>query len=775
MAVETDDIISPEDRAGLSSLVGERTRPRRRRKENLVADGALSQQGSTAPAPVDVPVSAEVAPQIATEAVTKPRQSVSELLSRFKRLPKLPSVEGPKADGDDLAQEQQATGMSAAAESLAVVVANDGEPPASPNCQTIQGSAKQGPEVVVPTITPVEVDPTRFELPPGLEESHPLEPASDLPIPVVDVSAGESAPADIESDDTYSASSLPSVLAPELASRHGAIDPPDDIHIALDPDRTGSGDLNEEIDDLEISKPPYGNEQTPDPNTDDSPPELQVSPTVITEGGAPIWEDISGGSAEPAVLGWGLQRPAAETHPNWVPPDDQHSPLADVLAPMSDGAARAQNSPESASAAGDFAAPAEFPVEEPTAIAAAKPAEDLWGGFAVAERAQAELNRREGQGFNYLFEREPTRLDMELMNFILRWGANNKASDVFFQSGNPVIADRYGQKIRLTRRVLEVDEVHDLANSWQKSNVARLMRGEEVNLRHVFTQGRDERYAFRVCVTACQSHQSGAVGVEIVARAIPWETPTIKELNVEQAITDAAYPNDGLILVTGPTGSGKSTLLAAILREAATSGQMGEGKRIVTYEEPIEFNLIGIPGMTGMVTQSEIPRDLPDFPTAIGNALRRKPEYILIGEARNKATIEGVIRASETGHTVFSTCHTKGVVNTIPRMADEFDPEARWAQTVKLVDSMRLIVHQRLVPSTDGKRVALREFLVFDEDLREKIIRGKEERFYDNMINALEKHGQTILRDAEKKLAEGMISQKLFDHLAMQKVKGVVE
>ena len=112
---------------------------------------------------------------------------------------------------------------------------------------------------------------------------------------------------------------------------------------------------------------------------------------------------------------------------------------------------------------------------------------------------------------------------------------------------------------------------------------------------------------------------------------------------------------------------------------------------------------------------------LPDFPRAIRNALRRKPEYILVGEARDKETISSVIDAALTGHTVYTTVHSNGVADTIRRMVASFPQDERYGRTVDLISMVRAIIWQMLVPTEDGERYPVQEWLMFSPEVRDKL------------------------------------------------------
>src|SRR3990167_3604701 len=142
----------------------------------------------------------------------------------------------------------------------------------------------------------------------------------------------------------------------------------------------------------------------------------------------------------------------------------------------------------------------------------------------------------------------------------------------------------------------------------------------------------------------------GHDGLQITARTIPSDPPTLAEMELPKPILEAIAPEQGVVYITGATGSGKSTLLAAIIRDIAES--IESHRKILTYEAPIEFVYDSVEKISSIVSQSEIPRHLPSFAAGVRNALRRKPRLILVGEARDPETISAVMEAAMTGHPV---------------------------------------------------------------------------------------------------------------------------
>lgn len=365
-------------------------------------------------------------------------------------------------------------------------------------------------------------------------------------------------------------------------------------------------------------------------------------------------------------------------------------------------------------------------------------------------------------------DREPLILRIEDLSAMLVWGAQNGVSDTFIYSGFPITVNRYGRLIRLMRRPLEVNEVMSLMAAIRPNSESTLLSGSAVDTRFDFAPDRNRRYGFRVNATRGMEKTGADKAVEIVMRTIPYDIPDMEKLKVPQPIIDNFYPKDGLILVAGVTGSGKSTLMAAMIKNGLTKHE----PRLLTYEAPPEFPLVAIPGMKGMVFQCEVGVHVKSFAEGVRNSLRRAPDWIMIGEARDQETIEMTVRAVETGHTVYSTVHTRSVTNTIDRMADEFPPATRWGVKVKLIDAMRLVIYQRLVKVPSGGRTALREYLVFTPEIREALIRGGESRYPEILKEAMHSHGCYLWQDAEEKFKQGQMYES--DYLEIREAGGAL-
>jgi twitching motility protein PilT len=243
----------------------------------------------------------------------------------------------------------------------------------------------------------------------------------------------------------------------------------------------------------------------------------------------------------------------------------------------------------------------------------------------------------------------------------------------------------------------------------------------------------------------------------IVMRVIPGEPPQFKDFDLPQQLMEIAELKNGIVLVTGPTGSGKSTTLAAII------DLINETKyyHIVTIEDPIEF-LHRHKNST--VHQRELHSDTPNFAVALRAALRQAPKVILVGEMRDRETIEVALEAAETGHLVLSTLHTIDASKTVDRIIGVFPKNEEHVIRTRVAQSFRYIVSQRLIPKADGLgRVAAIEILKSTMRTREYIERGESEG--KSLLDAMEQGDQEGMQtfDAviEKLIRDGVVAKDM--------------
>jgi twitching motility protein PilT len=206
----------------------------------------------------------------------------------------------------------------------------------------------------------------------------------------------------------------------------------------------------------------------------------------------------------------------------------------------------------------------------------------------------------------------------------------------------------------------------------------------------------------------------------IVMRVISSQIPTLAELNLPASLADIASLKTGIVLVTGPTGSGKSSTLAAIVDLINEN----RAEHILTIEDPIEFLH---EHKKSTVHQRQLHADTPTFALALRSALRQAPKVILVGEMRDRETIEIALTAAETGHLVFSTLHTIDASKTVERIVGTFEAADQQTVRSRLAASFRYFVSQRLIPKKDGGRIAVLEILKSTMRTREYLEKGEAE------------------------------------------------
>ena len=216
----------------------------------------------------------------------------------------------------------------------------------------------------------------------------------------------------------------------------------------------------------------------------------------------------------------------------------------------------------------------------------------------------------------------------------------------------------------------------------------------------------------------------------MVLRRLSSQVPTMEKLRLAPVFNDIIKEKNGLIFVTGGTGSGKTTTLAALLNEVNKVHEC----HIVTLEDPVEFVH---PQLKSTISQREMGRDFYSFPDGLRAALRQAPKIILVGEIRDRDTMEIALTAGETGHVVYSTLHTISAGQTINRILGMFSKDEEQQVRERLVGSLRYIVSQRLVPKKEGGRMLITELLGSNLRSREAILLGESEnRRFSDIIEA---------------------------------------
>ena len=300
-------------------------------------------------------------------------------------------------------------------------------------------------------------------------------------------------------------------------------------------------------------------------------------------------------------------------------------------------------------------------------------------------------------------------------------------SDLLFSVGKPPQVETHGWledfPIDTPDSVLDLPLIEQIA--------AHLINGNERLLRDLESFGScDSSYAlgeiarFRVNIFKQNGRQA------IVMRKLQSEIPTLDKLGLPPVFREMIKEKNGIIILTGGTGSGKTTTLAAMLNELNHSEQI----HILTLEDPIEFLH---PHRRAVFNQRELGKDFPDFATGLRAALRQAPKVILVGEIRDRATMEIAMTASETGHVVFTTLHTINAGQTINRILGMFAKEDEQQLRQRLADTVRYIVSQRLVSRVGGGRLLVTEIMGSSLRTRETLLYGESEgRTFQEIIEA---------------------------------------
>jgi len=329
--------------------------------------------------------------------------------------------------------------------------------------------------------------------------------------------------------------------------------------------------------------------------------------------------------------------------------------------------------------------------------------------------------------------------------------ASDKVSDLIFSPGRPPQIELAGKL-----QPVNVNGLEKLTPA-HTSGIAKLILGNQQNAIESLEKTGSADLSFsapgeaRFRVNIFKQRGTHA----IVMRVIPVRPPRFEDFNLPEQLKEIVEIKNGIVLVTGPTGSGKSSTLAAII------DLINETKyyHIVTIEDPIEFLHTH---KNSTIHQRELHSDTPNFAIALRAALRQAPKVILVGEMRDRETIEVALEAAETGHLVLSTLHTIDASKTVDRIIGVFPKNEERVIRTRISQSFRYIVSQRLIPRSDGTgRIAAIEILKSTMRTREYIEKGESEG--KSLIDAMEQGDQegmqTFDRVIEQMVRDGVLTK----------------
>ncbi|HHO9701242.1 plasmid transfer ATPase TraJ [Citrobacter braakii] len=342
--------------------------------------------------------------------------------------------------------------------------------------------------------------------------------------------------------------------------------------------------------------------------------------------------------------------------------------------------------------------------------------------------------------------------------------ARNSVSDIFLQGGGPLVVDLHGRKVRASEFRIEPPQLTRLMDDVFSEQIkGDLKAGKGVDRALQLTGDMYNRYGLDRGETLrfrCNFVQATIGDYDMVPaltlRTIPTVIPDLEALGLEDDLRPYLLPHKGLGLITGETGSGKSTFLASTYQYTALNDP---DRKIVTAEDPIEF-LLNFPNAILMPEQSQIGRDVASFAEHLRLTLRRAPGVIGVGEIRDPETLNGAIMNGQSGHLCLSTMHTNSPGETIPRALMLVPEDQREAMAWNLLSNLQYVITQRLLRTTDGKRQSVREYLVFDDEVKESLGKLKHTQWRTWIDNRLSERGERMGDKAWRMYQTGRIDRK---------------
>jgi twitching motility protein PilT len=324
---------------------------------------------------------------------------------------------------------------------------------------------------------------------------------------------------------------------------------------------------------------------------------------------------------------------------------------------------------------------------------------------------------------------------------------SSKVSDLFFSPGKPPLVEINGKLVLAgAARALTTEDTRRIAGDFMANNAHAVENLKTLGSCDVsYSLPGSSRFRVNIFM------QRGTCA--IVMRVIPGKVPDFETLNLPAELHKIVDLRNGIVLVTGPTGSGKSSTLAAIIDKI----NKDQSYHVLTIEDPIEFLH---PHKNCIVHQRELHSDTPSFALALRAALRQAPKVILVGEMRDKETIEIAMEAAETGHLVLSTLHTIDAAKTVERIVGAFPMAEQHTLRNRLAKSFRYIISQRLIPRKDGTgRIAAIEILKSTLRTRDYVEKGEGDgkTLLDAMRSGDQDGMQHFDGEIEKLIRQGII------------------
>mgnify|MGYP000311871726 FL=1 len=331
---------------------------------------------------------------------------------------------------------------------------------------------------------------------------------------------------------------------------------------------------------------------------------------------------------------------------------------------------------------------------------------------------------------------------------ILEKGQKKRASDIHLVNNEKVIYRVNGELIR-------DDEFDKVSEEFLINSIREILTEKQ---KEIFEKNKEIDIAFedikkrRYRINLYNEKGYPAYSIRILTKKIQ----SFEELNLPKSLKNMIRYKNGLLLITGPTGSGKSTTLSAMIEEI----NQRESLSIVTIEDPVEYIF---ENKKSLIRQREIGRDTLSFANALKSVLRQDPDIIMVGELRDKESIEAALTAAETGHLVFGTLHTNGAAETINRLIDVFSKEKQEQIKAQLSLVLRGVVSQQLLLDKENKIIPAFEILFVNTAISNQIASGKINQI-PTAIETGQKYGMISMREYISNMhKDGVINKKEYD------------
>lgn len=351
-------------------------------------------------------------------------------------------------------------------------------------------------------------------------------------------------------------------------------------------------------------------------------------------------------------------------------------------------------------------------------------------------------------------------LDEHSLGRVLRMASDNDCSDIYIKSGFPLAVKKHDKKFYIGGRAVRKDEMTVLINQVAGSGAyERVSNGQKYDLSYRLTKDRGmSKMVYRVNIGS----YNGNRGVTMTIRAVRSEPPTSSQLELPTEIVNINLAGrNGLGVFIGETGSGKSTSAAGLIVDIMTRTD----QHVLTLESPIEIAFEGIAGARTDCTQYEVGKDVPNFVDGIKSALRENPNFIYVGECRGSETMDAALTAAETGHSVLTTLHVARGYLVFHRIVSAFEQKQQSHVKTRLADLLNYVCYQVLTVGTNGKRLALREYLVLDQESRNRLLDCQFNDLSKVMFNLFKERGVLITDDINAKYAQGRIDKGTYNQL----------